>query len=317
MPKDNTQNTDSQEQEQNQPENLSTSDSDSPSGNTEPDNETEGVSTETQEDGKDVDWKKRYSDSSREAKKLAEERKQMQKELEQARQGSKQALTFAMQSRGRFEEYLDHIHASPARKQELLQQYDQNYQGNDQAGNQAGSTGSDNTQQPQPNQNQVNRTPPVDPLEQMDPTTRAALQEQRAQYAEKVDKRRRAWDSFMQKEGNNLSPDMQQALAMSSLAIEKEEQVEPQQAIAEAKRRLLNASEIREEGYAEGMRDGITPGVNRGVGSKSNTKSEQSAQLPPKHERYLRWEMDRKGIEPNSDEARKMRANYAERLQGR
>jgi hypothetical protein len=269
------------------------------------DDEGKGEAEEVEETSEDKspdqeDWETKYKESSREAHKLVEEKKSLEEQMEQVQQNT---LAFALADRGRFEQYLDHSQVGPDRKEKLLNWYDTSYSPQQQG---------EKPQQPPPEEPQASDTQRPAGW-QPDPVMQDMLSEQRSEYQKKLEEQTRAWREFESDDTNKNLPDTtKSAIAAVAYDLDTKAGYSPAEAIAEARKRVLDLESVKGEGYAQGLNDGLRGVDSRGVDSAS-TKPEGGQKLPAKHEGFIQMEINRKGWKPGSKEAREFRQRYVDR----
>ena len=255
----------------------------------------EGDSDEKSPDQED--WETKYKESSREAHRLVEEKKELETQVEQVQQN---ALEFALGDRGRFEQYLDHSNVGPDRKEKLLTWYDTSYSAQNQG------------QQPPPAAPNTSDTPQPTGW-RPDPVMQDMLSSQREEYQKKLEEQSSAWKEFESEDANKNLPDTtKSAIAAVAYDLDTKAGYSPKDAIAEARKRVLDLESVKGEGYAQGLNDGLRGVDSRGVDS-ATTKPEGGERLPAKHESFIQMEIDRKGWKPGSKEAREFRQRYVDR----
>lgn len=270
------------------------------SGNQEPSKEAPKQDSDSKSSGKgEIDWEKRYSDSTREAGKLMAERDAERQRAEEAQMAT---LKFVTKDRGTFEQYLDHQGTSGVDKERLMKWYDTEYK-------------AENESQPASDNNDAMANMPKPKLEDIvDPTTKQFLEQGRNQLDQKMKAQNEAWMKFVnQPEAKGLKQNELQAIGMLAKTLDDNYGYTPEEAIAEASRRILNVNSIRDEGYAEGMKDSSYLSSKAGPGiAGSNQKTESNDSLPGHHERFVRQEIERKRMD--SEQAKAYREQYRSRL---
>jgi hypothetical protein len=262
-----------------------------------PESGNEGVQEESQEQ-ENVDWKKRYSDSSREASKFKETAEQNQKEL----------LTFVTRNRDTFEQYVDSKGLPPMEKERYMNIYDTQIAPSANASTSEAAKGVTGELESgsSPSKEQAAPNKPVDPVRQ------SWMNRMDMQEREKIEEQSKATMEFFEREENKALPyNIQEAIRSTAAMLDQEFGYKPADALSVARKRLLEPEALRDEGYNQGVKDSMVGGVNRGF-TGSNAKEKEQIKLPAKDEAYVSFEIQRKGLK--GDEAEKYRKAYAERL---
>lgn len=257
------------------------------------------------------DWKseyektaQRYSDSSREATKLREEKDSVAREAESARQ---ELVGFVTKDRSRFEEYVDSKSLSPKEKEYYMNIYDT------QIAPTKGSSVSNNAIAGVTDKLEKPNSPSVTPREVEDPFRESWMNRMDEQEKSKWNDQRNASIEFFAREENKQLPaPVLESIRATAAMLDEVYNYTPKEALEMARKRILNPDDIRDEGYAQAVRDSYTTrGISAGViGGTSTAKN--SIKLPSKDEAFVQLEIQRRGLK--GDDAEKYRAAYAARV---
>jgi len=249
-----------------------------------PEGSNEG-NQETQEASKTVDWEKRYSDSSRENSRISSEMKELQSEF----------LSFVTRDRGTFEQYVSSKGLAPEENKYWMDYYDT------QIAPSSAPKVTEDTQTPtQP------VTPPVNPIRE------SWMRDMDRQVLAKREERATAAEEFWTKpENKSLPENVATSINALAFALDEEYNFAPNEALMEARRRILSPEAIQEEGYAQGVKDSMTGGFTRGF-SGGSEKGDTKDKLPSKEEAFVQSEVSRKGL--NEEQEKVLRKQIAERL---
>lgn len=255
---------------------------------------------ENQETQEQVDWKKRYSDSSKEAQRLREEAEAAKRLLAEQQEKFLQVVT---KDRETYEDFINEQGLSPQEKEYYMNIYDTRIAPSKLVNKQGKATETPSgTPSPSPEAMPM----PTDPIREswmnrLDAQERAKFEAQTAASRE----------FFSREENKKLPPMVQESIKATAAMLDQEFGYEPKDALETARKRLLEPEALRNEGYAEGVRDSFGSGVSRGI-SGGMARTEESVKLPPKDEAFIQLEIERKGLK--GDAAKKLREAYAERL---
>lgn len=255
---------------------------------------------ETQETQEEVDWKKRYSDSSKEAKRLREEAEAAKRLLEEQQAKLVQVIT---KDRDTYEDFINEQGLSPQEKEYYMNIYDTKIAPSKLANSKGATETTANT--PTPSSSEVMPRP-------QDPIRESWMNRLDAQERQKFQAQAEATREFFSREENEKLPIMvQESIKATAAMLDQEFGYEPKEALQVARKRILDPEALRNEGYAEGVKDSLSGGVSRGV-SGGNARTEESIKLPSKDEAFVQLEIERKGLK--GDAAKQFREAYAERL---
>jgi len=248
-----------------------------------------------------VDWKKRYSDSSKEAARLKEEAERYKQLAEEHQQ---RLLAQITKTRETYEEFINEQGLSPQEKEYYMNIYDTQIapskllnENNNAVTEQTGST-------PAPSLDQIPR--------QEDPVRQAWMNRLDSQERERWEEQANATREFFSREENKkLPPLVQESIRATAAMLDQEFGYKPAEALAVARKRLLEPESLIDEGYNEGVRDTMVGGISRGIAGGS-ARSEETIKLPPRDEAFIQAEAQRKGLK--GEAVNELRRKYAERL---
>jgi hypothetical protein len=244
-----------------------------------------------------VDWKKRYSDSSREVARIKEETENLRRQAEEAQS---ELLNQITKTREDYEEYIDKKELSPAEKEYYMNIYDTKIAPSKLTSRQV----TEPSGTPSPSNDFI--------PQQADPIREAWMNRLDSQEREKWQTQVSATRDFFGKEENRKLPlAVQESIRATAAMLDQEYGYKPVEALEVAKRRILDPESIRDEGYTEGIRDSMTGGITRGF-SGGSAKSEETIKLPARDEAFIQAEALRKGLK--GDAVNEFRRKYAERL---
>lgn len=272
-----------------------------------PDGGNEGQPIDNQEPDGNIDWKKRYSDSSREVAKKMEEIKAKEDALrekdELVRSQQEEFLGFVTKDRGTYEKFIDSKGLSPQQKEYYMNVYDAQIAPSKLV-NKGVTDKMDTTPTPSAAPAVV-QTP-------SDPVREAWMNRMDASEKEKWTNQVKATKSFFDKEENvSLPSTIKEAIKATAAMLDQEFQYSPDEALAAARKRILEPEKTKDEGYAQGVKDSYSGGVSRSF-SGGAARSEETSKLPAKHEAFVLWEIQRRGLK--DDAAKSFREKYAEKL---
>lgn len=240
-----------------------------------------------------IDYKARYADSTRNFQKIDQERKEIETQLNQT-------LQFITKDREKLESYLDHIDIQGEQRENLLVQL--------------GYTGDAEPKQESPEGEPVAPTPKLNDILATDPILNEALGDMKKQKVEVIENRKRHWADFESNPDNvDLRPDQKQMIANMALYLDEKEGLSPQDAIAEAKRRVVNPQSYQDEGYLKGLADNKYTAGRASGGVSSASGQSDSDQLAPEHEALI--QLTTKG--KSAEEVENFRKIYKKRLEKR
>lgn len=264
---------------------------------TSPESGNEGSLNSSQE-AESVDWKKRYSDSSREASRLKEEAERYRQQAEEAQSKLLNQIT---KTREDYEEFINEQELSPKEKEYYMNIYDTKIAPSK-------LTSKSATEQPASTPSPSNSFIP----QQADPIREAWMNRLDSQEREKWEAQVSATRDFFGKEENRKLPlAVQESIRATAAMLDQEFGYKPAEALEVARKRILDPESIRDEGYTEGIRDSMTGGITRGF-SGGSAKSEETIKLPARDEAFIQSEALRKGLK--GDAVNEFRRKYAERL---
>lgn len=264
---------------------------------TSPESGNEGSLNSSQE-AESVDWKKRYSDSSREASRLKEEAERYRQQAEEAQSKLLNQIT---KTREDYEEFINEQELSPKEKEYYMNIYDTKIAPSK-------LTSKSATEQPASTPSPSNSFIP----QQADPIREAWMNRLDSQEREKWEAQVSATRDFFGKEENRKLPlAVQESIRATAAMLDQEFGYKPAEALEVARKRILDPESIRDEGYTEGVRDSMTGGITRGFGGGS-ARSEETIKLPARDEAFIQSEAQRKGLK--GEAVNELRRKYAERL---
>jgi len=249
----------------------------------------------TQDDS--VDWKKRYSDSSKEAARIKEEAETYRRQAEDAQSKLLNRIT---KTREDYEEFVNEQGLSPQEKEYYMNIYDTKIA--------PSKLTSKVTEKP------AGTPPPSDGLvpQQVDPIRQSWMNRLDSQERDKWEMQVSATRDFFSREENQKLPNtVQESIRATAAMLDQEFGYKPQEALEVARKRILDPEAIRDEGYTEGVRDSMTGGITRGF-SGGSAKSEETIKLPARDEAFIQSEVQRKGLK--GEAVNELRRKYAERL---
>lgn len=272
-----------------------------------PDSGNEGNQSLIQDEA-NKDWKseyekvsQRYSDSSREAQRVREEKETIAREAEEARQD---LMRFVTKDRSRFEEYVDSKGLSPKEREYYMNIYDTKIAPN------SGSTNSVKAMEGVTDA--LEGTTGAQTTQPSDPFRESWMSKMDSIEREKWQQQFNASRDFFAKEENKILPSaVQESIKTTAAMLDEVYGYSPSEALEAARKRILNPDDIRDEGYAQGVKDSYQSGVSRGfVGGKSVSKD--TVKLPARDEAFVQLEIQRRGL--TGEKAEQYRAAYAQRL---
>jgi hypothetical protein len=245
-------------------------------------------------------WEQSYKDSSREAVKLAEEKRQLESQLEESR---KELLDQITKDRNTYENYVKTKTTSPEELKYYMDIYDTKL-----APNKLTSTPTA-TGEGQTTQQATGMVPPVQPV---DPARQSWMNRLDNEERERLEAQTKATRDFFDRDENaNLPKAVQDSIRATAAMLDQEYGYAPADALAAARKRLLDPEAIKNEGYAQGVKDSMTGGFSRGIYGGS-AQPDNSIKLPEKDEAFVQMEIARKNL--SGKEAEDFRKRYAERL---
>ena len=251
------------------------------------------------QEGESIDWKKRYSDSSKEAARLKEEAERFKSVAEEQQA---KLLTQITKTRDTYEEFINEQGLSPQEKEYYMNIYDTQIAPSKLLNKKAATEETGST--PTPSLDQMPK--PVDPVRQ------AWMNRLDSQERDKWEEQTNATRDFFNKEENQKLPSMvQESIRATAAMLDQEFGYKPAEALTVARKRILEPETLRDEGYSEGVRDTMVGGISRGV-SGGGAKSEETIKLPARDEAFIQSEAQRKGLK--GDAVNELRRKYAERL---
>lgn len=242
-----------------------------------------------------VDWKKRYSDSSKEAARLKEEAETYRRQAEETQSKLLNQIT---KTREDYEEFVNEQGLSPQEKEYYMNIYDTKIAPSKLTSKvtEPASTPTPSTAMPQP----------------ADPIREAWMNRLDSQERDKWETQVSATRDFFSREENKKLPStVQESIRATAAMLDQEFGYKPQEALEVARKRILDPEAIRDEGYTEGVRDSLTGGITRGFGGGS-ARSEETIKLPSRDEAFIQSEAQRKGLK--GEAVNELRRKYAERL---
>lgn len=262
-----------------------------------PESGNEGSPNLSQE-AESVDWKKRYSDSSREAARIKEEAETYRQQAEEAQAKLLNQIT---KTRDTYEEFINEQELSPQEKEYYMNIYDTKI------------APSKLTKGAVTEQTAGTPTPSRDFIpQQADPIRESWMNRLDSQERERWEAQVSATRDFFGREENKKLPAaVQESIRATAAMLDQEFGYKPTEALEVARKRILDPEAIRDEGYTEGVRDSLTGGITRGF-SGGSAKSEETIKLPAREEAFIQAEAQRKGLKSN--EVNELRRKYAERL---
>ena len=260
-----------------------------------PEGGNEGSPNLTQETDS-VDWKKRYSDSSKEAARIREEAETYRRQAEEAQAKLLNQIT---KTREDYEEFVNEQGLSPQEKEYYMNIYDTKI------------APSKLTSKPA-TEPVSTPTPSMDIPQPADPIRESWMNRLDSQEREKWEAQVSATRDFFSREENKKLPTaVQESIRATAAMLDQEFGYKPQEALEVARKRILDPEAIRDEGYTEGVRDSMTGGITRGFGGGS-ARSEETIKLPARDEAFIQSEAQRKGLK--GEAVNELRRKYAERL---
>lgn len=259
-----------------------------------PEGGNEGSPNLTQETDS-VDWKKRYSDSSKEAARIREEAETYRRQAEEAQSKLLNQIT---KTREDYEEFVNEQGLSPQEKEYYMNIYDTKI-----APSKLTSKVTEPASTP---------TPSMDIPQPADPIRESWMNRLDSQERDKWEAQVNATRDFFGREENKKLPiAVQESIRATAAMLDQEFGYKPQEALEVARKRILDPEAIRDEGYTEGVRDSMTGGITRGFGGGS-ARSEETIKLPARDEAFIQSEAQRKGLK--GEAVNELRRKYAERL---
>ena len=259
-----------------------------------PEGGNEGSPNLTQETDS-VDWKKRYSDSSKEAARIREEAETYKRQAEEAQAKLLNQIT---KTREDYEEFVNEQGLSPQEKEYYMNIYDTKI-----APSKLTSKVTEPASTP---------TPSMDIPQPADPIRESWMNRLDSQEREKWEAQVSATRDFFSREENQKLPStVQESIRATAAMLDQEFGYKPAEALSIARKRILDPEAIRDEGYTEGVRDSMTGGITRGFGGGS-ARSEETIKLPARDEAFIQSEAQRKGLK--GEAVNELRRKYAERL---
>lgn len=219
-----------------------------------------------------------YSASSKEARLQKEEK---ERAIERAEKLQQELLATVTRSRDTFQDYLESKGLSPEEKVYYMNIYDKEI---------APKRG-DTTQARENLVQSIPSAPPVNPIRE------SWMSKIDQEMAAKYQAQKEAVDEFFSRDENkNLDPVEQQAIRTLAEALDVKHGYSPREALEAARKRVLSADEIREQGYIDGVRDSFVGGISRGVSGASGSNKGSAFTLPKKHQAFVDAEIQRKGL---------------------
>lgn len=259
-----------------------------------PEGGNEGSPNLTQETDS-VDWKKRYSDSSKEAARIREEAETYRRQAEEAQSKLLNQIT---KTRETYEEFVNEQGLSPQEKEYYMNIYDTKI-----APSKLTSKVTEPASTPTPS---MAMPQPADPIRES--WMNRLDSQEREKWEAQVSATR---DFFSREENQKLPSTVQESIRVTAAMLDQEFGYKPQEALEVARKRILDPEAIRDEGYTEGVRDSMTGGITRGFGGGS-ARSEETIKLPARDEAFIQSEAQRKGLK--GEAVNELRRKYAERL---
>lgn len=260
-----------------------------PEGATETQEASSSEPSDQAEPSQEIDYKTRYSESSKEARRLYEEKKKAEEELEAIRENT---LRFVTSDRQRFVDYLESQDLSADDRQKYIDAYD--------AQNPPQS-------KPQPVQpGTMGQPAPLDPYKER------VLDEAAERLQRQVESRQKATQRFLDdKENQKLSRETLNAVWPLAFKLETESGLDPDEALSRAKSIIVGQGEVSDQSYAQGLSDALFGNVTTGVvgGSGGSKKTDR---LPPEHEQFVQDHIRNEGLTGKA--AEDFRRGYVERL---
>lgn len=256
-------------------------------------------SAKLSQEGENIDWKKRYSDSSKEAARLKEEAERYKTLAEEQQQ---RLLLQITKDRDTYEEFIDEQGLSPQEKEYYMNIYDTQIAPSKLVSKKAVTEQTGSTPSP-------SASPIPEPA---DPVRQAWMNRLDSQEREKWERQASATRDFFSREENKKLPYMvQESIRATAAMLDQEFGYEPEKALEVARKRILEPEALVDEGYNEGVRDAMVGGISRGI-SGGSARSEETIKLPPRDEAFVQLEAQRKGLK--GDAIEELRRKYAERL---
>lgn len=259
-------------------------------------------------DGADKDWKseseknaQRYSDSSREALRLKEEKESIAQEAEEAR---RDLMTFVTKDRSRFEEFIDSKVRSPKEKEHYMNIYDTQI---------APTKGSDSSNKALAGVTDrlEDKTAPAVPQRE-DPFRESWMSRMDEQEKSKWTEQYNASKDFFNREENkNLPPQVQESIKTTAAMLDEVYSYTPKEALEAARKRILSPDDIQDEGYVQAVKDSYRGGISRGVVGATSV-SKDRVRLPAADEAFVQLEIQRRGL--SGEKAEQYRESYAARI---
>lgn len=245
--------------------------------------------------------KKKYSESSKEARLLKEEK---EREAEKARQESLKVrqlqedfLSVITESKETFERYLDKQGLSPADKEQYLAMYD----------TQIAKGQQPTAPSPQATGVATQPLPPVNPLRE------SWMRDMDREWNTKVEARSKASQEFLADPANKDLDEMTLSVIWTQAEYyDVKHGMKPDEALKAARRAVLETESIKDEGYIEGVRDTYVGGISKGVSGSSGAKG-SAFTLSKKDEAFVNAEIQNRGL--TGQEAESFRKDYALRVQ--
>ena len=254
--------------------------------------------------------KKKYSESSKEARLRKEEAElansRAEQESQKLRELQEDFLSVITESRETFQKYLDNKGFSPAEKEQWLGYYDTQIA--------KGEQPAAPSQQPQPQfQGQQATVPSQVPSTPMDRIRRMWMSEKDQEMARKVRERDDATQAFLADPRNKeLDKVTLNAIWSQAEYFDVKKGLKPKEALEAARRVVVEAESIKDEGYVEAVRDSYTPGVSKGVSGGGGSKG-SAFKLSKKDQAFVETEIANEGL--TGQAAEDFRRAYALRVQ--
>ncbi len=245
----------------------------------------------------DADWKKRYDDSSKEARRIKAEKDKLEADLKAS---NEREINFALKSKDRFVEYLDYANVSDQEKEKYIQWYDTQYKSD--------NSGKDIKESVEA------KTPVTSPYRE---SVLSRLEEdEKARYNERLSASRNFYEA---PENSSLDDATKKQINNLAYFLDNKYGFEPIKALEEAKKRIISPDMLRDEGYLQGLSDNryIASRSNHGINGRGTSGSGQEDRLPSQDEKFLKTYFQMKGWEDNSKEAQQYKKYYVARLASR
>lgn len=251
--------------------------------------------------------RKKYSESSKEARLRKEEaelaNRRVEEETRKTQQLQENLLSVITENRDTFERYLNNQGFSPAEKEQYLNYYDTQIA----KGEQPTAPGQAPVSQQATETPQSPSTPPANPVRER------WMREKDQEEATKIAERQKASKEFLEDPSNKeLDQVTLNAIWNQAEYLDTKHGSPPAEALKSARRLVVEADSLKDEGYVEGLRDAYVGGVSKGVSGGSSSKG-SAFTLSKKDQAFVEAEIADEGL--TGQAAEDFRRQYALRVQ--